>query len=74
MSIKNWITGARVRTLPLAVAPIVLGSASADLVERYYFRLVSTTPMTIRTAFAAPMPIEWDRFGSPVLVWYVRRR
>ena len=35
MSIKNWITGARVRTLPLAVAPIVLGSASADLVARF---------------------------------------
>ena len=35
MSIKNWITGARVRTLPLAVAPIVLGSASADLVDRF---------------------------------------
>jgi len=35
MSIKNWITGARVRTLPLAVAPIVLGSSSADLVDRF---------------------------------------
>lgn len=35
MSIKNWITGARVRTLPLAVAPIVLGSASADLVDSF---------------------------------------
>ena len=35
MAIKKWITGARVRTLPLAVAPIVLGSASADLVDRF---------------------------------------
>jgi len=35
MTIKNWITGARVRTLPLAVAPIVLGSASADLLDRF---------------------------------------
>ncbi len=35
MTIKNWITGARVRTLPLAVAPIVLGSAGADLVDRF---------------------------------------
>ncbi len=35
MSIKNWITGARVRTLPLAVAPVILGSASADLVDRF---------------------------------------
>ncbi len=35
MTIKNWITGARVRTLPLAVAPIVLGSASADLIDRF---------------------------------------
>ena len=35
MTIKNWITGARVRTLPLAVAPIVLGSASSDLVDRF---------------------------------------
>jgi 1,4-dihydroxy-2-naphthoate octaprenyltransferase len=35
MTIKNWITGARVRTLPLAVAPIALGSASADLVDRF---------------------------------------
>lgn len=35
MSIKNWITGARVRTLPLGIAPIVLGSASADLVDRF---------------------------------------
>lgn len=35
MSIRNWVTGARVRTLPLAVAPILLGSAAANLVDRF---------------------------------------
>jgi 1,4-dihydroxy-2-naphthoate octaprenyltransferase len=35
MAIKHWITGARVRTLPLAFAPIVLGSATADLLDRF---------------------------------------
>lgn len=35
MAIKHWITGARVRTLPLAFAPIVLGSATADLIDRF---------------------------------------
>ncbi len=35
MSIKHWITGARVRTLPLAVAPIILGSAAADLLDSF---------------------------------------
>lgn len=33
--LSNWITGARVRTLPLAAAPVILGSASADLVDRF---------------------------------------
>jgi 1,4-dihydroxy-2-naphthoate octaprenyltransferase len=35
MPIKTWITGARVRTLPLAVAPIILGSASASVIDRF---------------------------------------
>ena len=35
MAVKNWITGARVRTLPLAIAPIFLGSAAANLVDRF---------------------------------------
>lgn len=35
MAVKNWITGARVRTLPLAIAPILLGSAAANLVDRF---------------------------------------
>lgn len=34
-SISNWITGARVRTLPLAAAPVILGSAAANLVDRF---------------------------------------
>jgi 1,4-dihydroxy-2-naphthoate octaprenyltransferase len=34
-TISNWITGARVRTLPLAVAPVILGSATASLVDRF---------------------------------------
>lgn len=33
--LSNWITGARVRTLPLAAAPVILGSASADLVDSF---------------------------------------
>jgi 1,4-dihydroxy-2-naphthoate octaprenyltransferase len=33
--IKTWITGARVRTLPLAVAPVLLGSATAATVDRF---------------------------------------
>lgn len=34
-SLSNWVTGARVRTLPLAAAPIILGSAAADLTDRF---------------------------------------
>jgi 1,4-dihydroxy-2-naphthoate octaprenyltransferase len=30
VSVKDWLTGARLRTLPLAVAPVVLGAASAQ--------------------------------------------
>lgn len=33
--ISNWVTGARVRTLPLAAAPVMLGSATASLVDRF---------------------------------------
>ena len=32
---SNWITGARVRTLPLAAAPVILGSATADLSDQF---------------------------------------
>ena len=39
MAVKNWITGARVRTLPLAIAPIFLGSAAANLVDRFNLAL-----------------------------------
>ncbi len=35
MGIRTWITGARVRTLPLAVAPILLGSATASTIDRF---------------------------------------
>jgi 1,4-dihydroxy-2-naphthoate polyprenyltransferase len=35
MAIKTWITGARVRTLPLAVAPILLGSSVASTIDRF---------------------------------------
>lgn len=35
MPIRTWITGARVRTLPLAVAPILLGSATASTIDRF---------------------------------------
>ena len=45
MNLRNWITGARVRTLPLAVAPIVLGSAAADLVDRFDFNLAALALM-----------------------------
>lgn len=34
-SISNWVTGARVRTLPLAAAPVILGSATADLSDNF---------------------------------------
>lgn len=34
-SISNWVTGARVRTLPLAAAPVILGSATADLTDNF---------------------------------------
>jgi 1,4-dihydroxy-2-naphthoate polyprenyltransferase len=35
MTLSHWITGARVRTLPLAAAPIFLGAATAWLVDRF---------------------------------------
>lgn len=34
-SISNWVTGARVRTLPLAAAPVILGSATANLSDNF---------------------------------------
>lgn len=39
MPIRTWITGARVRTLPLAVAPILLGSATASTLDRFDWTL-----------------------------------
>jgi 1,4-dihydroxy-2-naphthoate octaprenyltransferase len=35
MGIRTWITGARIRTLPLAVAPILLGSSTAATIDRF---------------------------------------
>ncbi len=35
MPIRTWVTGARVRTLPLAVAPVILGSAVASTIDRF---------------------------------------
>ena len=35
MGITTWITGARIRTLPLAVAPILLGSSTAATLDRF---------------------------------------
>ena len=35
MRFRTWITGARVRTLPLAVAPVILGSAVASTIDRF---------------------------------------
>ena len=34
-NLSHWITGARVRTLPLAAAPVILGSASAELTDKF---------------------------------------
>lgn len=35
MGIRTWITGARIRTLPLALAPIFLGSSTAATLDRF---------------------------------------
>lgn len=35
VSAKDWLAGARLRTLPLAVAPLVLGAASAQWAQRF---------------------------------------
>ncbi len=40
-SIRDWVTGARVRTLPLAVAPVFLGSALAASVDKFDFTLAT---------------------------------
>jgi len=40
-SIRDWVTGARVRTLPLAVAPVFLGSALAASIDRFDFNLAT---------------------------------
>ena len=40
-SIRDWITGARVRTLPLAVAPVFLGSALAGSIDRFDITLAT---------------------------------
>lgn len=41
MSYKTWITGARVRTLPLAIAPVLLGSAAAETIDRFNLLLAA---------------------------------
>lgn len=35
VSARDWLKGARLRTLPLAVAPLVLGAASAQWAQRF---------------------------------------
>jgi 1,4-dihydroxy-2-naphthoate octaprenyltransferase len=40
-SIRAWVTGARVRTLPLAVAPVFLGSALAGSIDRFDITLAT---------------------------------
>ena len=40
-SIRDWVTGARVRTLPLAVAPVFLGSALAASMDRFDITLAT---------------------------------
>ena len=40
-SIRDWVTGARVRTLPLAVAPVFLGSALAASIDRFDITLAT---------------------------------
>jgi 1,4-dihydroxy-2-naphthoate octaprenyltransferase len=40
-SIRDWVTGARVRTLPLAVAPVFLGSALAASIDRFDLTLAT---------------------------------
>ena len=34
-TVKLWIEGARLRTLPLAIAPIILGSATAASLDAF---------------------------------------
>jgi 1,4-dihydroxy-2-naphthoate octaprenyltransferase len=42
-SVADWLEGARLRTLPLAIAPVVLGSGSAALAERFSLLLAGLT-------------------------------
>ncbi len=42
-SVADWLEGARLRTLPLAIAPVVLGSGSAALAERLSLLLAGLT-------------------------------
>ena len=39
-SVKLWIKGARLRTLPLAVAPILIGAGTAQLAGKFNFGFV----------------------------------
>jgi 1,4-dihydroxy-2-naphthoate octaprenyltransferase len=39
-SVKLWVKGARLRTLPLAVAPILIGAGTAELYGRFNLPLV----------------------------------
>ncbi|MGJ9373064.1 1,4-dihydroxy-2-naphthoate polyprenyltransferase [Nesterenkonia sp. CF4.4] len=34
-TVKEWVAGARPRTLPLAVAPVIIGAAAAHALERF---------------------------------------
>ena len=38
-SLSLWIEGARLRTLPLAIAPIALGAGTASSLDRFYLGL-----------------------------------
>ena len=37
--LKSWVSGARLRTLPLAVAPVALGAATAEATQNFDARL-----------------------------------
>ena len=84
----QWLAGARPRTLPAAVAPVLAGSGVAAFDGGFALgrggagaggrawrcRSASTTPTTTPTASAAPTPTGSARSGWSARAWLDRRR
>lgn len=55
-SLKLWVEGARLRTLPLAIAPIALGAGTASSLDRFDIGL---TMLALLVALALQIGVNY---------------